>query len=57
MDRYGDRARLQTSVAGPTSAAMFDPIQAVDTYMLRHLDDIKTQRSISFPSGGGWIDD
>src|SRR5688500_7042658 len=57
MDRYGERARLQASVAGPASASMFDPIQAVDTYMLRHLHGIETQRGISFPSSGGSIDD
>jgi hypothetical protein len=49
MDRNRVSARSQPTFAGPTSAVMWDPIQAHDTYMLRHLRDIETQRSGPFP--------
>jgi hypothetical protein len=35
---------------GPVKRVVFDPIESRDTYMLRHLDDIETQRSVPFPA-------
>jgi hypothetical protein len=49
MDRNRESAHLQRSFAGPSSALESDPIQSRDTYMLRHLRDIETQRSVPFP--------
>ena len=40
----------------PQAAQEYPPIQSQDTYMLRHVDDIKTQRDVPGPSSASMFD-
>jgi hypothetical protein len=49
-------AALATDSVLPQAAQEFPPIQSQDTYMLRHVDDIATQRGVPGPSSASMFD-
>jgi hypothetical protein len=49
-------AALASDSVFPQAAQEFPPIQSQDTYMLRHVDDIGTQRSVPGPSNASMFD-